>query len=94
MGDTVVLRETAGIGVEFVSFKYAFPIPPTGGGREYFGGVGEQAFLRRLEPDAELRVRLPWAIRDGRKAEYEFRGVDDKGQPVTVKVPVVWRLER
>jgi hypothetical protein len=88
VGETVVLRETAGVGVEFASFKYAVPISPTGGGREYFGGVGERTFLPRLESHGELRVPLPWATRNGGYAEYEFRGVDDKGHPVTIKVPL------
>ena len=87
MGETAILREMAGIGIEFISFKHAFPLSPTGGGKEYFGGVGERAFLRRFEPHAELRVQLPWAIREG-IAEYEFRGVDDTGRPVKIKVPV------
>ena len=85
--ETVTLRETAGIGIEFSSFKYSVPIPPTGGGKEYFGGVGEVKFLRRLEPLAAVRVSLPWAYRGG-VAEYEFRGIDDNGRPVNVKVPV------
>ena len=85
--ETVTLRETAGIGIEFTSFKYSVPIPPTGGGQEYFGGVGEVKFLRRLEPHAAVRVSLPWAYRGG-VAEYEFRGVDDNGRPVNVKVSV------
>jgi hypothetical protein len=53
-----------------------FPRP--GGGKEYFGGIGERAFLCRLDPHTELRVQLPWATREG-IAEYEFRRVDDTG---------------
>jgi hypothetical protein len=85
--ETLVLRETAGIGIDFASVKYALPLPPTGAGKEYFGGMGERTFLRRLEPYAELRGRLSVAHPTG-IAEYEFRGVDDRGRPVTIKVSV------
>jgi hypothetical protein len=93
MGETVILRETGGIGIQFTSFKYAVPLPPTGYGKEYYGGVGERAFVRRLEPRAELRISVPWATREG-IAEYEFRGVDDTGRPVTIKVPVALKRPR
>ncbi len=83
---TIVLRETAGVGVGFTTVQTAVPLPPTGYGREYYGGVQEVAFIRRLEPHAELRVDLGPRFRVAQYADMEFRGVDDKGRDVRVRV--------
>ena len=84
--DTVTLRETAGIGIQFTSLKYAFPAPPAG----YYRLSGEEPVRGRLEPHGELRIPIPRAATEG-KAEYEFRGVDDTGRPVSVIVRVEFR---
>src|SRR5262245_34544378 len=70
--DSVTLRETAGIGIQFTSVKYAFPLPPAG----YYWSHGEEPVQGRLEPHGVLRVPIPRAATGG-DAEYEFRGVDD-----------------
>jgi hypothetical protein len=83
---TIVLRETAGVGIEFTTIQTAVPLPPTGYGLEYFGGVQEVAFFRRLGPHAELRVDLGPRFRVAQYADLEFRGTDDKGRDVRVRV--------
>jgi len=84
--DAVTLREMAGIGIQFTSMKYAFPVPPTG----YYRLSGEEPVRGRLEPHGVLRVPIPRAAAEG-KAEYEFRGVDDTGRPVSVILRVEFR---
>jgi hypothetical protein len=84
--DTVTLRETAGIGIQFTSLKYAFPLPPAG----YYMSSGEQPVRGRFEPHGVLRVPIPRADTGG-NAEYEFHGVDDHVRPVSVMVHVEFR---
>jgi hypothetical protein len=84
--DAVTLRETAGIGIQFTSLKYAFPLPPAG----YYRLSGEDPVRGRLEPHGVLRVPIPRAATGG-NAEYEFAGVDDNGRPVSVIVHVEFR---
>jgi hypothetical protein len=88
---TIVLRETAGVGIGFTTIETAVPLPPTGYGREYHGGVQEVTFIRRLEPHGELRVDLGPQFRVSQYAELEFRGVDDRNRDVRVRVRVYKR---
>jgi hypothetical protein len=80
---TVVLRETAGVGISFATIRTVSPVPSTGYGREYYGGIREQPFVRRLEAKAELRTSFT-APTSQRYVEIEFRGKDDTGKPVQV----------
>ena len=84
--DAVTLRETAGIGIQFKSLKYAVPVPPAG----YYRLSGEEPVRGRLEPHGVLRVPIPRAAAGG-NAEYEFTGVDDNGRAVSVMVRVEFR---
>jgi hypothetical protein len=79
---TVILRETAGIGVSFHAVKIAFPDVPV---------VQEQVFVRRLEPHSlvsrNFRLQLTSANGYGTFPPYvelQFRGVDDASKPVDV----------
>src|SRR5262245_35126440 len=83
--ESVTLRETAGIGIQFTSVKYAVPLPPAG----YYRSFGEKPVRGRLEPHGVLRIPVPGAAVGG--AEYEFRGVDDNGRPISVVVGVEFR---
>jgi hypothetical protein len=84
--DSVTLRETAGIGIQFTSVKYALPLPPAG----YYRSYGEDPVRGRLEPHGVLRIPIPRAAAGG-DAQYEFRGVDDSGRPINVIVRVQFR---
>ncbi len=41
VGRTLVLRETAGVGIRFTTIQTVVPLPPTGYGKEYYGGIGQ-----------------------------------------------------
>jgi hypothetical protein len=84
--DSVTLRETAGLGIQFTSLKYVLPLPPAG----YYRSYGEEPVRGRLEPHGVLRVPIPRAASAG-DAEYEFRGMDDDGRQVNVIVRVQFR---
>jgi hypothetical protein len=83
---TVTLREMEGIGIQFTSVKYAFPLPPAG----YYRSYGEEPVRGRLEPHGVLRVPIP-RVETGGVAEYEFLGVDDSGRHINVIVRVQFR---
>jgi hypothetical protein len=84
--DSVTLREMAGIGIQFTSVKYAFPLPPAG----YYTQHGEEPVRGRLEPHGILRVPIP-RVETGGDAEYEFLGMDDRGRHIRVLVRVQFR---
>src|SRR5262245_66341888 len=84
--ESVALRETAGIGIQFTSVKYALPLPPAG----YYKAYGEEPVRGRLEPHGVLRVPIPRAAAGG-DAQYEFRGVGGTGRPINVTVGVPLR---
>ena len=88
---TIVLRETAGVGIQFTTIQTAVSLPPTGYGREYYGGIGEEAFNRRLEPHAELHVDLGLGFSVPAYVDLEFRGVDDGGRDIRVTFRVYKR---
>jgi hypothetical protein len=83
---TILLRETAGVGIPFNTVQAAFPLPPTGGGMEWYGGIGEHPFVRRLDPRSELRETFipSLLLTVPQYADLEFRGVDDAGRAISV----------
>jgi hypothetical protein len=85
---TVLMRETAGVGIQFRTVQLAFPLPPESRGMAWYGGTQERAFARRLDPHAEMRETFsaPFFIDTPEHADLEFRGVDDTGK--TIRVPV------
>jgi hypothetical protein len=89
---TLVLRETAGVGIQFTNVLVDEALPPTGWGREWYGGGWEVVFRQRLGANAELTIPITAPFPRGAPyTDYEFRGVDDTGKPVRVKVRVPWR---
>jgi hypothetical protein len=68
---TLVLREAAGLGITFTTLKTTVPVPSTGYGIEYYGGIGEQPFAHRLPAKGELRTRFNVAASQ-RYMELEF----------------------
>jgi hypothetical protein len=84
---TLVLRETAGVGITFTTLKTTVTVPSTGYGVEYYGGMGEQPFAHRLPANGELRTRLN-VTASQRYMDLEFRGTDDAGRPVILPLRV------
>jgi hypothetical protein len=85
---TVVLRETAGTWIQFTKLNTAVPLPPVGWGREYYGGLRERFFVRRLERNSELRARFNRLSRHTSYLDLEFVGVDEAGKPIHVGMRV------
>ena len=90
---TIALRETAGVGIQFVALQTIVPLPPPAGRREWHGGIGETAFIRRLEPRSEVRTTFasPYTSETPAYADLEFRGTDDVGRDVRVRLRVYMR---
>jgi hypothetical protein len=86
VGRTLVLRETAGVGIQFTTIQTMVPLPPTGYGKEYYGGIGQGGFIHRLEPNAELHVDLDPGFSVPEYVDVELHGVDDAGRNVLVKL--------
>ena len=84
---TVVLRDTAGVGVSFHGVKIAFPdaSPP----------VQDRLFVHRLEPHSTITENLSLQVVNlfGRGTfppyvELQFRGVDDASKAIDVTIRV------
>jgi hypothetical protein len=90
---TILLREASGIGIQFETVQLAFALPPESRGMAWYGGSSERALTRRLEPHGELRETFtaPFFIDPPERADVEFRGKDDTGQPIRVSVRVYLR---
>jgi hypothetical protein len=84
---TLVLRETAGAGITFTTVKTTVPVPSTSYGTEYYGGIGDHPFARRLPANGELRTRFS-VTASQRFMDLEFRGTDDAGRPVLLPLRI------
>jgi hypothetical protein len=90
---TVLLQETAGVGIEFQTVQAAYPLPPTGHGLEWHGGIRDWPFFRRLDANSEIRATFSptFLMRVPDYADLEFRGIGDDFKAIRVPIRVYLR---